>query len=127
MIAKKPYESVQESKGKKDIALAEEPSTWDADYAGVNDLSAEGEGVIAILQATGEKFAQLEADSKAQEASDERAFQEDMTAMAMQKAEDEKDSDMKTNRKTALLQKLDALSSNMKHQRYDRLREAPND
>merc|ERR1719456_850692 len=98
MIAKKPYEFVQESTmGKKDIVLPEEPSTWDADYTGVNDPSAEGEGVIAILQATGEKFAQLEADSKAQEASDE------------------KDSDMKTNRKTALLQKLDALNSNKKH------------
>ena len=72
----------------KDIDLPEEPSTWDADYTGVSDPEEEGNGVIAILTSTGEKFATMEADVRAQEESDESAFQKDMTVQAMDKAED---------------------------------------
>ena len=45
MIAKKPYKLVQESKGNKDFALPEEPSTWDAEanVAKLSDEIAENE------------------------------------------------------------------------------------
>ena len=43
--------------------------------------------MIAILTATGEKFATLEADSKAQEDSDEKGFNADMMASEADKSE----------------------------------------
>ena len=68
MVAKAPYEFVQTKshvRKTSDIDLPESSSTWDSGYSGTADPEAAGEGVIAILTATGEKFATLEADSKA--------------------------------------------------------------
>merc|ERR550514_763088 len=118
-IAKQPYEFVQTEKralvGKKDIDLPEEPSTWGSGYTGVQDPEEEGNGVIAILTSTGEKFATMEADVRAQEESDEAAFQKDMTVQAMDKAEREQDTTMKSNRKTSMSQKLDGMLTGKKH------------
>merc|ERR1719482_1366937 len=113
MIAKEPYEFVQTSK--KDIDLPENPSTWDASYTGVADPNAEGSGVLAILGECGQNFASMEADAAAQEETDEKAFQSDMTAQSMDKAEKSKDADMKGARKTALMQKLESMNANKAH------------
>merc|ERR1719389_639191 len=112
-IAKEPYEFVQTEK--KEIDLPDNPSTWDASYTGVADPNAEGSGVLAILGECGENFASMEADAASQEESDEKAFQEDMTAQSMDKAEKEKSSEMKGSRKTALMQKLEGMNENKAH------------
>merc|ERR550514_1974833 len=115
-IAKAPYEFVQKSvRVHRDIDLPESPSTWDSSYTGVADPEAEGSGVIAILTATGESFATMETDAKASEESEEKAYQEDMSSSEADKAEKRQDTQMKTNRKTAMSQKLQALSTNKKH------------
>merc|ERR1719498_299416 len=121
MIAKKPYEFVQKSATakKRDIDLPESPSTWDSSYSGVNDPSEEGSGVLAILTATGEKYAQLEADSRATEESDEKDFKTDMMASEADKAEKQRDSDMKTRRKTSMMQKEASLTQQKKHLAYE--------
>merc|ERR1719456_645227 len=113
MIAKEPYEFVQTSK--RDVDLPENPSTWDASYTGVADPNAEGSGVLAILGECGSNFASMEADASSQEETDEKAFQADMTAQSMDKAEREKSSEMKGARKTALQQKLDGMNENKAH------------
>ena len=58
-------------------------------HTGVSDPEEEGNGVIAILTSTGEKFATMEADDRAQEESDESAFQKDITVQAMDSYRDQ--------------------------------------
>merc|ERR1719456_1189852 len=57
----------------------------------------------------------MEADVRAQEESDNAAFQKDMTEQAMEKAARETDTNMKTNRKTEASQKLDGMETSKKH------------
>merc|ERR1719182_412039 len=114
MIAKEPYEFVQTSKG-KEVQLPENPSTWDASYTGVTDPNAEGSGVLSILGECGSNFASMEADAASQEETDEKGFQDDMTAQSMDKAEKGKSSEMKGSRKTALMQKLEGMNQNKAH------------
>lgn len=71
--------------------------------------------MIAILTATGESFATMEADAKAQEESDEKSFQEDMSSSNADKQEKQADTQTKSNRKTSMSQKLQSLSTNKKH------------
>merc|ERR1719482_487568 len=112
MIAKEPYEFVQT---KKDVDLPENPATWDSSYTGVADPEAEGTGVLSILGECGKNFASMEADAASQEETDEKAFQDDMTAQSMDKAEKEKSAEMKGSRKTALMQKLEGMNENKAH------------
>merc|ERR1719174_1220273 len=111
MIAKEPYEFVQTGQ-EPEVQLPESPSTWDASYTGVTDPNAEGSGVLAILGECGQNFASMEADAASQEETDEKAFQQDMTAQSMDKAEKEKSAEMKGSRKTALMQKLEGMNQN---------------
>merc|ERR1719183_2028447 len=114
MIAKEPYEFVQTGQ-EPEVQLPESPSTWDASYTGTADPNAEGSGVLSILGECGSNFASMEADASSQEETDEKAFQADMTAQSMDKAEKEKSSEMKGSRKTALQQKLDGMNENKAH------------
>jgi hypothetical protein len=110
-IAKEPYEFIQT----KDVDVGDNPSTWDASYTGVTDPNAEGSGVLSILSECGSNFASMEADAASQEETDEKGFQDDMTAQSMDKAEKEKSSEMKGSRKTALMQKLEGMNQNKAH------------
>merc|ERR1719337_588281 len=114
MIAKEPYEFVQTGQ-EPEVDLPESPSTWDASYTGTADPNAEGSGVLAILSECGANFATMEADAASQEETDEKAFQDDMTAQSMDKAEKEKSAEMKGSRKTALMQKLEGMNENKAH------------
>merc|ERR1719265_1943594 len=107
MIAKEPYEFVQTA----GVELPEQPSTWDAGYTGVADPNEEGTGVLAILSRIQEDYATMEAETRAAEETDEKDFQADMTAQTVDKAEKVKDSEMKTQRKDALIQKLDHMAT----------------
>ena len=80
MIAMEPYEFVQTA-SKKDVDLPQNPSTWDSSYTGVTDPNAEGSGVLSILSECGSNFASMEADAASQEETDEKAYQDDMTAL----------------------------------------------
>merc|ERR1719183_3392155 len=111
-VAKEEWEFVQT---KKDVDLPENPATWDSSYTGVADPEAEGSGVLSILGECGKNFASMEADAASQEETDEKAFQDDMTAQSMDKAEKGKSSEMKGSRKTALMQKLEGMNQNKAH------------
>merc|ERR1719408_1129451 len=111
MIAKEPYEFVQTS----DVDLPENPFTWDASYTGTADPNAEGSGVLAILSECGSNFATMEADAASQEETDEQAFQSDMTKSEMDKAEKNKDAEMKTMRKNALQSKVEGMNKDKSH------------
>merc|ERR1719197_1638145 len=80
-VKKEEWEFLQ-----RGVDLPEEPSTWDSGYTGVADPSAQPGGILTILEETGKEFAQMEADTRAQEAMDQKAYEEDMKECTIEKA-----------------------------------------
>merc|ERR1719321_25436 len=72
-------------------------------------------GIITILEKTAEEFAQMEADTNAQEAMDQKAYEEDMKECTIEKARRSKEAEMKTAEKKRLTDKIDAMSKAKKN------------
>jgi len=111
-IPKEPYEFVQRDGG---VDLPENPKTWDASYTGVQDPSSQPEGIITVLEKCSADFAKMEADTRAQEASDQEAFDADMQEHSIEKAKRSKEAEMKSNEKKGLVSKINSLSKTKKH------------
>jgi hypothetical protein len=111
-IAKEPYEFIQ---AKDPQELPEQPSTWDSSYTGVADPKAQPGGIVTILETCAEEFAKMEADTKAQEASDEEAFQSSMSENDIEKTRRSKESEMKANEKKRRVDKRGELQKKQKH------------
>merc|ERR1719468_571989 len=109
-IAKEPWEFLQ-----KGVELPENPETWDSSYTAVSDPSAQPGGIITILEKCNEEFATMEADTKAQEASDQDAYDSDMQEHDIEKAKRSKESDMKVAEKKRLVEKTASMEKNRKH------------
>merc|ERR1719191_1094520 len=109
-VKKEEWEFLQ-----RGVDLPEEPSTWDSGYTGVADPSAQPGGILTILEETGKNFAQMEADTQAQEAMDQKAYEEDMKECTIEKARRTKESDMKTQEKKRLSDKIDAMTKSKKN------------
>jgi len=109
-IAKEPWEFLQ-----KGVELPEDPETWDSSYSGVADPSAQPGGIITILEKCNEEFATMEADTKAQEASDQDAYDSDMQEHDIEKAKRSKESEMKNAEKKRLVEKAASMEKNRKH------------
>merc|ERR1711937_449297 len=80
-IAKEPWEFIQ-----RGVDLSDKPDTWDSSYTGVSDPKAQPGGIVTVLEKTAEDFAKMEADTRAQEASDQEAYDEDMQENDIEKA-----------------------------------------
>jgi len=115
MIAKESWELVQTRRAGEPAELPETPSTWDASYTGVTDPTAAGSGIIAVLQATNENFAKMEADTMAQEASDHHFYEEEMKDCAIEKATRLKEAEVKAAEKQRQADKTATLSAERKH------------
>jgi len=114
MIDKEAWEFLQV--GAPDpVKLPKQPESWGASYTGVTDPEKAGSGVIAVLQATAADFARMEADTRAQEISDQTQFDEDMKAAAIDKAGSSKESEMKTDENKRTLDKVKAMEKKKKH------------
>merc|ERR1712137_921495 len=109
-IAKEPWEFLQ-----KGVELPDAPDMWDASYTGVSDPASQPKGIITVLQACNTDFAKMEADTRAQEASDQETFEADMQAHEIEKAKRSKESEMKSNEKKRLVDKIDGLTRTRKH------------
>jgi len=109
-VKKEEYELVQ-----RGVDLPAEPSTWDAGYTGVADPSAQPGGILTILERTAADFAKMEADTRAQETMDQKAYEEDMKDCTIEKARRTKESEMKTSEKKRLSDKIDAMTKSRKH------------
>merc|ERR550514_1076569 len=109
-VKKEEWEFIQ-----RGVDLPSEPSTWDSGYTGVADPKAQPGGIITILEETGKNFAQMEADTRAQEAMDQKAYEEDMKDCTIEKARRTKESDMKTQEKKRLSDKIDAMAKSKKN------------
>merc|ERR1719329_1936034 len=97
-IPKEPYEFLQ----RDPVELPEEPSSWDASYTGVTDPTKKDTGVMAVLEACASDFAKMEADTRAQEIEDQKAFDEDDQANQIEMARREKEVEMNTQEKDTL-------------------------
>merc|ERR1719478_1972292 len=109
-VKKEEWEFLQ-----RGVDLPDEPSTWDSGYTGVADPKDQPGGIITILEKTAEEFAQMEADTRAQEAMDQKAYEEDMKECTIEKARRTKESDMKTAEKKRLTDRIDAMTSSKKN------------
>merc|ERR1719317_531994 len=110
MIEKKSWELMQEP-----VKLPETPKTWEASYTGVTDPAEQPDGIIAVLNKVSADFAKMEAQTKAQEESDQSLFEEDMKRCAIEKARLVKESEMKGTEKKRLIQKTAQMQTTHKH------------
>merc|ERR1719326_534133 len=109
-IKKEEWEFVQ-----RGVDLPEEPSTWDSGYTGVSDPKAQPGGILTILEETAKEFSQMEADTRSQEAMDQKAYEEDMKECTIEKARRTKESEMKTAEKKRLTDKIDQMTKSKKN------------
>jgi len=110
-IAKEPYEFVQQQ---APVELGNKPSTWESSYTGVSDPDSQPKGIIAVLEGCAEDFAKMEADSKAQESTDEKTYQETMQANEIEKARRRQEAEMKGNEKKRRIAEVSDLTKEKK-------------
>lgn len=109
-IAKEPWEFIQ-----RGVDLPDSPDTWDSSYTGVADPKAQPGGIVTVLEKTSEDFAKMEADTRAQEASDQEAYEADMQENDIEKAKRTKESEVKSNEKKRLVDKVASMTKTKKH------------
>merc|ERR1719324_2229635 len=114
MIAKEPWEFVQVS-SHRGVELPDSPDTWDASYTGTADPESGSDGVLSILSGVMEKFSTMEANAKVSDETDQKNYDKDMQAKKIESAETEQDSQMKTNKKNSLQEKMEGDQSQLKH------------
>lgn len=107
MIAKQPWEFVQ-----RGVTLPDEPSTWAAGYTGVADPN--GGGIVAVLTKISASFSTMEAETRAQEESDSKAFDEEVKACAIEKSRLSAEVEEKGQEQRRLVAKVATLSSTHK-------------
>merc|ERR1719321_1311267 len=110
MIPKEPWEFIQ-TVSKRDVELPESPSTWDSSYSGTADPKSAGEGILAILDETMQKFSTMEADAKVADETDQKEYESDMAAKKVEIEETTMDTQMKTSKKESLQEKMESMAA----------------
>merc|ERR1719158_1463375 len=108
-----PWEFIQT--GMTGVSLPDKPDTWDSSYTGVTDPESGSDGVLGILDGVAQKFAAMEADAKLQDTTDQKAYDKDMAEKKVEIASVKTDTQMKTQKQTSLQEKLDGVTSKLKH------------
>merc|ERR1719310_2603147 len=111
MIPKEPWEFIQTS----DVELPASPATWDSSYTGTADPKSAGEGILAILDETMQKFSTMEADAKVADETDQKEYETDMAAKKVEIEETTMDTQMKTSKKESLQEKMESTAAQLKH------------
>jgi len=101
---KEAGEKVFLQKGHREpVKVPDSPETWDASYTGLDE---QPDGITSMMEKILEDYAKMESDVAAEEDSDEKAFQEDMAQSEMNKKEEVKSAEVKTNERGLLLGKV---------------------
>jgi hypothetical protein len=100
---------------KAPVELPESPSTWDSSYTGVSDPTAQPDGIVTVLEEIMKNFAEMESQTAAQEATDQKEYDADMTEKATDKASKETEAEMKGHERKRLLDKLESWKGQKKH------------
>merc|ERR1719407_131609 len=109
-IPKEPWEFIQ-----KPVELGKKPSTWDSGYSAVADPTKKDTGIISILEAVLSDFEKMESETKAQEAEDQKAYDDSMSANDIEKAGREQEVEMKTQEKARRVDKIASLNGQKKN------------
>jgi len=83
-IAKNPWESFVQADPA--VELPEKPTLWSSSYTAVTDPTKQPEGIVAVLDTAAQKFSQMVADTKAQEATDQETFNNEKKAATIEMA-----------------------------------------
>merc|ERR1719297_691366 len=110
MIEKKAYELAQ-----KPVKLPDDPKTWDSSYTGVADPKKAKSGVVSVLKAVATDFAKMEADTRAQESSDQQAYDKEMSSSKIEKARRTTENEMKSAEKKRLVEDMEQKKKSKKH------------
>jgi len=110
MVEKEAWEFAQ-----RGVELPEEPSTWDSGYTGVANPSEQPGGIISVLEATASDFSKMEADTRAQEATDQERYEQDVSDNQIEKAGRTKEVEMKGNERKRLADNINAMEKQKKH------------
>merc|ERR1719172_344790 len=102
-VPKEPWEFLQGP-----VELPENPATWDSSYTGVADPTAQPDGIISVMEEVASDFAKMEAETKAQEEADQKAYDDEMSELAIEKATRKKESKRLTD-------KVEAMTKTKKH------------
>jgi len=97
------------------VELPEEPSTWAASYTGTADPKSQPDGIITVLKAVMADFSKMEADTKAQDATEQTKFNEDMRANEVAQAEYMTLVETKTEEKNRMVEKVNVWEDQKKH------------
>lgn len=109
-IQKEPWEFLQEP-----VKLPENPALWSSPYTGVTDPTKASTGIITVLEAVMADFAKMEADTRAQEVTDAKEFEDAMKKQSIELARRKKESEMKNAQKSRLLNKITEMNGHKKH------------
>merc|ERR1719174_150154 len=112
MIPKEPWEFLQTSS--RDVELPESPATWDSSYTGTADPKSGADGILTILDETMQKFSKMEADAKVADETDQKEYEQDMAAKKIELDETNTDTQMKTQKKESLQQKMEGTAATLK-------------
>jgi len=110
MVAKEAWEFVQQP-----VTLSAKPSTWGASYNGLTDPLKQPSGIVSVLQRVAADFAKMEADTRAQEATDQQEYDDQMSKSTIDKARRNKEADMKSLEKKKSIDEEAALEKRKKH------------
>jgi len=100
-IKKEPWEFIQ-----KPVKLPKNPKTWDSPYTGVADPDKQPSGILTVLENVMSDFAKVEAETKSQEAADQKEYDQSMSDHDIEMARRTQESDMKSNEKKTRSQKI---------------------
>lgn len=114
MVKKESWELLQLRAGEP-AELPAAPSTWGSSYTGVADPTNQPAGIISVLQSTASKFATMEAETRAQEETDQQKYDQIMKAGKILKAEKETEIEQKTAEKKRLVYEVDNMKKEVKH------------
>lgn len=112
MMTKQSWEFIQ--RARQPVQLPGTPSTWSASYTGVADPAQQPDGIVTVLEKVAADFAKMEGDTAAQEAYDQKAYDEDMKSCDIEKARRAKESEMKTQERKRLLDDQQSMESTRK-------------
>jgi len=108
-IKKEPWEFIQGP-----VKLPKNPNTWDAGYTGVSDPDKQPTGIVAVLETVMSDFAKVEADTKSQEATDQKEYDQSMSDNDIEKARRETESNMKSGEKKRRIESIATLDGQLK-------------
>jgi len=115
-VPKEPYEFVQRGTDEKakGVDLPDKPEMWDASYTGVSDPKSQPGGIVTVLEESSADFAKMEAETTAEEAEDQKQYQEDMSTHRIEKSKRDKEIEVKTEEKKSTVDNVAAMKKMLK-------------